>query len=368
MVMSRRQQHEEESVSRGTEKRSVGSNGTKSTFKYQARTAEHVKVRAEQQGGMYDNIFQNYPTFKAKVGNNLLRVLPPTWDKADHYGYDIYRHESIGPDNSMYLCLKEMKGEACPVCEERSELDRLGETKDAAELKPRHRVVVWIVDRDQEKEGPMIWDMSWTMDKDIAALSENKRTGEILLIDHPDEGYDFEFSREGTTMTNTKYVGKSIARRPSPINDDPEIQDQWLNFITEHPIPTVLNFYSYEHIASVFSGKTETKDTVVNNKPEERIRGKSLREEIDDEIPEKSEAKSVTTRRRVTAAEPEEEEAEEEEAPFETNDRVANRGTPRQDNDNEDEEQPEIEEQPTQSIAERTRARLEERRQAQSRK
>lgn len=357
--MSRRQQHEQESSSSPSrERRTLGGNGARTPFKYQARTAEHVKVRAEQQGGMYDNIFKQFPTYKAKVGNNLLRILPPTWQNADHYGYDIYRHEQIGPDNSMYLCLKEMKGEPCPICEERAELDRLKEDKDAAELRPRHRVVVWVIDRDKENEGPMVWDMSWTMDKDIAALSTNSRSGEILLIDHPTEGYDFEFSREGTTMTNTKYMGKAIARRSSPINDDPDMQDEWLNFIMINPIPTVLNFYSYEHISQVFTGQVKEQDDEPQRISRNTVSTKSLREELDDEIPEKEVAKPVTRRRIVR---------DEEEPPFEepSKPKVA-RGRKRIVDDDEEAEEGEVEaeeeEQTTTSIAERTRTRLEERR------
>jgi hypothetical protein len=355
MVMSRRTAHDQPAPSRTRE---TSSDRSKSKFRYQERTKESIHERATQQGSMFDSIFENFPAFKAKVGNNLLRVLPATWDNADHYGYDVFIHRGIGPDNSVYICSKEMGKGPCPICEERAYLDKEGDKKEADELKPQHRVIFWVIDRDNEAESPFIWDVSWAMDKDIASLSEIKRTGEFLIIDLPDDGYDFEFTREGTTMNNTKYVGKQIARRSSPISDDEDQQSKWLDFITDNPIPNILKFYDYDHIKDVFSGKSKEEE-----KPVESVRSRSLREDLDDEIVDEpvSEKKGVSRLReadkpvasktRKTVAEPEEEAPEEEDdAPFDTDeDTVEDQG---QDTEEADEQES------IKQVAERTKERL----------
>jgi hypothetical protein len=164
---------------------------------------------------------------------------------------------------------------------------------------------VWIIDRNNEKDGPKFWDMSWTMDKDIASLSINKRTGEALLIDDPENGYDFEFVREGKGL-NTRYIGKQISRQSSPISDDERQQEVWLEFITENPIPDVLNFYSYDYIAKIFTGRKPVETDTTDEAPRRSLRERPVREPR--EVPPPS-------RRAAKPVEEEEEEDEEPAAP-----------------------------------------------------
>jgi hypothetical protein len=286
-------------------------------FVYKARSAEAVQRRATQSGGDYDTFFDSrFQKFTPEGGQNYVRILPPTWDNAEHFGLDYYLHSNVGPDNSQYLCLERnaelaqlhgVEGGRCPVCEERRVLEREGETEEANQLKGSRRIGVWVIDRNNEKDGPKFWDMSWTMDKDIAALQINKRTGEALLIDDPDAGYDFEFVREGKGL-NTRYLGKQISRQPSPATDDDRQLEAWLDFITANPIPDVLNFYSYDYIAKVFSGKktekTETTDEPPPRRTREVARRVELKKQDDDE-----EEPVPQQRRRAKVEEEDEEEA-----------------------------------------------------------
>ena len=80
------------------------------------RTKEQIDKRARQSGGLKDwFIPEEIKTFTPKEGGkgNIIRILPPAWDDADHYGYDIYAHFGVGGENSAYLCLKKMKNEKC---------------------------------------------------------------------------------------------------------------------------------------------------------------------------------------------------------------------------------------------------------------
>lgn len=218
-------------------------------FSYQSRNAADVKKRAEGDDGKYDvYIDSSVKTFKVNDGDNTLRLLPPTWDNPTHYGLDVYIHYGIGPDRQSYLCLHKMKDEACPICEERAKAVRDGDEAYAKELNATKRVLVYMIDRDAEKEGVQAWAMPNTLDRDIVKVSVDKRSGEVLPLDHPEEGYDVMFEKKGTQM-RTEYLGVQLARRSSDIGDD-----KWLDFAVEHPLPTMLKYYSYEHILSAFGG------------------------------------------------------------------------------------------------------------------
>jgi len=244
--------------------------GSHKGFEYHKPTAESVKKRAEQRGGNeFDSIFkQGSKIFKVNDDSNLIRIVPPTWPEPVHFGYDIFVHYGVGPDKQTYLCPKEMNGDPCPVCEERARAVKDNDDDYAKELKANKRVVYYLIDRDAEKEGVQIWAAPWTVDRDLNTLIVEPRSGEVLAIDDPENGYDVEFKRTGKGLT-TKYLGLQVARRESDLGSD-----DWLQFAIDNPIPDQLDYYSYEHIANVFGGKTSKKDDDgVDRDQEDGLRG-----------------------------------------------------------------------------------------------
>jgi hypothetical protein len=234
-----------------TERGNSRSSGSSARFEYRKPTQEDVKRRAEQSGKDFDAILKDdVKTFKVNDGDNMIRVMPPTWADPKHFGFDIFVHYQIGPDSQSYLCLQEMKGEACPICEERARAVKNKEDDYAKELKPSKRVLLYIIDRDNEKEGVQAWAAPWTVDRDINSLIVDKRSGDVLGIDDPENGYDISFNKQGKAMT-TKYIGMQIARRESDLGNT-----AWLDFAVDHPLPDQLQYFSYEHIADVFGGKS----------------------------------------------------------------------------------------------------------------
>ena len=224
-------------------------------FVYQQRSKEQTSARANQSGGMYDNPYKDgVQTFSPKEGTHVIRIMPPAHEGADHYGIDVWLHSSVGADNQTYVCPSKMKGEACVLCEEQSRAARSGDTEYADQLKPYKRVWVWVIDRNNEKDGPLLYQMPWTMDKNFVNLAIDKRSGAILPIDHPDEGFDVEFRRDGAGL-KTKYTAEAVARKSTPLHDDLNKQDKWLDFIAEKPLPSVVNYFPPEHILKVFEGR-----------------------------------------------------------------------------------------------------------------
>jgi hypothetical protein len=324
--------------------------GSKSTFKYKSRGADDVKKRAEQSGGRFDSPFKSgFDVFRPKVGENLIRILPATWEDHDHYGLDVWMHRFIGGDNSNYLCLNKMNGKRCPACDEAKAAKAAGEDDEAKALQPVKRTLVWVLDRDDDSNTPLLWDMSWTQDRDIAALCYVKRTGKVLLLDHPDDGYDLTVKKTGQGLkTRYQFI---VDREPSSIADSDKEQEKILEYITENPLPTVLRFDTPEHIEKALSGTAAAKDEDLDD--EKPRRGKRDRDDEDEEEekprsrrraePEDEEEEKPRSRRR---ADPDEEEEEEKPRsrrradPEEEEEEEKPRSRRRADPDEEEEEKP----------------------------
>ncbi len=248
--------HRERGGDRDRGSRDSGRGGSRYT--YQARSREAGESRATQGANDFDKIMKPHiKMWTPKKGANRVRILPPTWPEPKHYGYDIFVHYGVGPDRQAYLDLNKMMGEPDPITEEMQELKRSGDAteEEIKQMDSRKRVVVYIIDREDEAEGVQALAMSWTVDKDIAILSTDKQSGEVLNIDDPEHGYDIEFNRDGEGL-KTKYAGIAIARRSTRLG-----KDEWLDFAIDNPIPDQLQFYTYDEIAKVFGGGGTHRET-----------------------------------------------------------------------------------------------------------
>lgn len=237
----------------------------KERYKYRGPSNETVKQRAVQSTGAFDHYLNTkFLRFKPNDGDNELRILPRTWDDIEHWGdnwgIEIWVHSFIGPDNSNFLCLNKMKGEACPLCDERHEVAQEDEEAGAS-LKPGKRTLIWLIDKDDADQGPQLWAMPVGVEKDIQKRSQNKKTGAIVQISHPDDGYDVSFTKEGAGK-RTKYIAIDISREESPLSENQKLQDKWLDFIEENPLPDTLVYYDADYMKAVYMGKKSRKEEV----------------------------------------------------------------------------------------------------------
>jgi hypothetical protein len=270
---SRSRDDEDEAPRRG------GRSGGASGYTYRERSSESVAKRA-QGGGDFDKILKDgIKMWKPNDGDNNIRILPPTWKDAEHFGLDLYVNYGIGADKATYLSLSKMKGEDDPIEEERRKAQQDGDEEYAKELAPKKRVLVWLIDRDHERDGVQAWAMPQGLDRDIVKVSVDKKSGEVLQIDHPEDGYDVSFEKNGTGM-KTKYEAASIARRSSPLG-----KDAWLQFAIDNPLPDQLNYFDYDHIARAFGGKSASKRRDRDEDDRDDDRGSSRKGRDDDDAP-----------------------------------------------------------------------------------
>jgi hypothetical protein len=218
-------------------------------YVYRRRDPEHLHRRATQTGSEFSGfILDEFKVYQPKKGENYVRILPPTWEGATHYAYDVWAHYRIGPGNgTALLCINQMRGQRCPICEAAMGLTRSGDDEEAKQLATRRRALVWMIDRRNEREGPQLWAMPWTLDREIAKQSQDRQTGEFFIIDEPDEGYDISFDREGEGV-QVKYAGVALARRPTSVDRD------ILQYINECPVPSTLLWRDYNEIQTIYSG------------------------------------------------------------------------------------------------------------------
>jgi hypothetical protein len=206
----------------------------------------------------FDTLYKDVKLFKPHQGANLIRILPPTWRGSKHYGLLIRLHRDVGPRDRQYLCLKENESspeKRCPICDSLFELGARATLDEKRALSPQEAYIYYIIDRDDEKAGLQVWQVSLNLNSEIAAQCINRRSKAVINIIHPDHGYDLEFSRTGTRRNDTRYRGFHVMREPSPLSDNDRDYDAWLDEIFDRPLTDVLNFYSYEHIEQVFTGR-----------------------------------------------------------------------------------------------------------------
>ena len=216
----------------------------KRKFTYERPSREDVKARANMRGGGFDSYIKpEFKKYKVRDGKNVVRILPPTWPKPKHYGYDIFANYGIGADNQFYLSLSKM--DQCsaaedPLAEARREAQKEGDEKTAKALQPRQRVLFWVIDRQEPDEGPQLWDIPFSVDKDFVNLCLDEDTKEVSYPEDPEDGHDLRFFKEGQGML-TKYPASRMKLMAAlPLSEDQDEQDAWLDYVQENPVPDCL--------------------------------------------------------------------------------------------------------------------------------
>lgn len=265
----------------------------KKRFVFKPQTASSVKKRANQSGGGFDSyLTDEIPKFKSKDGENAIRILPAymAWidDKklvkrwGDSWGIEIWVHYSVGPDNSSYLCPKKMLDEDCPICDARVGLD----AEAAKKMAPGKRVLAYLIDRNNPKDGPLLWAMpAFKVEKEIASRSTHKKTGDVIQITDPEEGFDVTFTKEGKE-DRTNYTAVDIDRESSPLANKETTVDKWLDFIMEHPLHETLKYFDGDYLENIYMGKGKKK------KKKDEEEEDDIDEEDDDEPKRKSKSKA----------------------------------------------------------------------------
>jgi len=278
-----------------------------SKFVYKKRSAETVRKQASRPVGRYDSAFKSgTDLFRMKNGDNTIRILPPTWPDADHYAYPVWMHRFIGPDNSTYACPRKMLNKPCPICDAAQQARDNDDKDEEKALRAQEMWCCWVIDRDgDDPELPQIHQMSGIMDKDILNNTIDKKRGDVLAIDDPDNGYDLTIRRSGQGI-KTRYSGFTFDRQDSPISDDADTQEEILAHIADNPIPDLINYYDSKYLQNMLSGSAEESDEELDDDSEE-----DEDEDADDSKSKKTKKTKVKAKSRDEDEDEEDEESDE---------------------------------------------------------
>jgi hypothetical protein len=261
-------------------------------FRGGKRSPEKMEQRRTS-GGDWDAIFKkDFTAFKAKEGKNTIRIISPDlyfpdpknskkeievgWVGADYWGKEIFVHNEVGGTFTSYLCPEKMLSKPCPICEDREraseEAASTGDTSEETEayiksLYPRKRILAYVIDRKSDEQEVLVWSMPLTqMEKAIALVSYDEDDNSDIPIDDPDEGYNIHFSFGKDNKSGFYgYSGVKLAKNPS------SVEEEFLNFVAENPLPDVLQMYSYERIKEVHTGGSSGASEVDEDELDEAI-------------------------------------------------------------------------------------------------
>lgn len=267
---------------------------TKKDRAYKPRTIEDVRKQADgkrtDRDSFVDSSFAFFRPERDK--ENQIRVMEPTWEDSDNFGVDIYVHYAVGVDNASYLCRAKMLKEPCPVCEEANRAEQEGDKDYAKKLWAKLRSLTYVINRQDSSKGPLVWAMPGKLSAEINNKCIGKMTHTVLNIDHKDHGRDvfFDTPSFGGKDGGYKYENVTLAEVETPLNPDAKVQEEWLNFIYENPLPELLKFHDYDHIARELnagigsSSQNQNPPSTVQGEPQQKQQQKE--EESGQDVPE----------------------------------------------------------------------------------
>lgn len=230
-------------------------------------TPEALRKGYDNRGKYPDNDNRKYifnaigskKVWKVTDKSHKIRLLPsyPN-DNINFYGMIVYIHTNVGVNNNQYLCLKKMKNQKCPICEQQVVLWDT-EPEMAKDLYPQTRYLVWVIDLsiEKEKQNSLIWSCPKTAMDDILGISYKKSTDEILNLSNVDDGIAIYFDREKKGQTSfSQYKNFQLDDKVTVV------KDEWLEAICS--FEEVLHYATYDEIQSDFLGTEISQKEVVS--------------------------------------------------------------------------------------------------------
>lgn len=173
--------------------------------------------------------------FKIQKPRTQLRFLPPRKGLSNPMVKTYQHFVDLVPNDKrttvIFNCPRRMSGgkRACPLCaqaERKKATGRQADKERAYELFPKLRVYSAIIDRADEDKGVQIYPFGKTIMDKLLNLRED---GDFT---HPINGYDIQIIKKGSTKNDTEYDAK-MARNASPLTDDAELLDEWLDALPD---------------------------------------------------------------------------------------------------------------------------------------
>lgn len=266
-----------------------GKGGQFATFDWNGKKVEFYKI--EKAGDYSIDIIpfkitsKKHPAIKdgASIGDEV-------------YSMDFWTHGNVGPRKMSVICPAETWGKPCPVCEAREQISReLGpKSKEAGDLRPKHRVIYNVVDPDDSKETIKVFEASFPLFEQglvaMAGAKGRKKGKDYIHFGDIEEGWTISFTAVQESFNGSKYFKfESFDLEKREEAHDKSLIKEAISF-DEHIIST-----SYEDLAQLMTGDAEADDEDEEEAPAKAPTKKPADDDDDeDDAPPKCPAKGKT--------------------------------------------------------------------------
>lgn len=152
----------------------------------------HYRKKAAEVANKQNNNFGRPERWKPEVGQNRIRIIPPYGDRLD-WEADVQKSWNVGPNFRGPIVRPDQFGKPDPVADLIAKLQDGDEAdrKRAEAMKAKGSIECFIIDRNNEAAGPLLYTMNWTVYNQVIALFCDSDYGDIT---HPETGTDLKIN------------------------------------------------------------------------------------------------------------------------------------------------------------------------------
>lgn len=191
----------------------------------------------------YEKIDYSKIYWKPKVGKQVIRIVPSTFNENKWPFKEVYLHYNIGKGPIMALT---NYNELDPIVEFANSLRKSKDKDDwtlASKLSPKQRVLIPVIVRGEENLGVRLWEVGSLIYKQLLSIADDEDYGDYTDLV---SGRDFTVEGVKDTMQGREYVKVTLLIKPktSELSKDSTEVEKWLS---EQPdIMTVYKKYDFE--------------------------------------------------------------------------------------------------------------------------
>ena len=228
-----------------------------------------IKTRTHRSLGY---VSSDIPIFNTVDGDNQIRIVPPLSDDkhASLWGLEVWTYFIA---NKSIVSNKTFNSNNRDPVQEYFFNIRESQPDEARKFKGTKRHLMFVLDLNDGREKLKLWAAPPTLVDEFIRLAKNRRTGELIPLEDPEQGRVIFFTKTGSGI-NTKYSGVEVDPEPSPIQE--ELADELETF---EDMLIILSEDEMDSIVSTARNGEESTDA-----PAPRRRTKSESQQVNSEI------------------------------------------------------------------------------------
>ena len=163
-------------------------------------------------------VSSDIPIFKPVDGDNQIRIVPPLSNdaQASLWGLEVWTYFV---NNRSYLSSKTFDPQSDdPIMSHFFDI-REDNPEEAQKYKGNKRYLMFVLDMNSDEVELKLWAAPPTLVDEFLGLAKNRRTGELIALEDPEEGVPIFFTKTGQGI-NTRYTSIEIEKEPFPLDDD----------------------------------------------------------------------------------------------------------------------------------------------------